>query len=343
MKALAELDWPTPLLVYVESDLQKPIPPEIRCHYALKSCYRPSVLQALRRLGHGVEVMSELEWQLARAAGWSGEDIIVNGLGRSPEFLRQVCADGNWVVVDSLADLERIPREYPRLGVRLKDPYYTRDSKLGLTGADRERVLERRPPLFHVHIASQERDARVYLQALELIPDQAEIVDLGGGFDSELPAEFFPELLAGFRARFGDRPLWIEPGRYLVNSAGYLLTTVLAQKDGYLVVDAGTNTMMPHKEASYRLLHPAPGPLRYTLVDGITSLSSVLLRDCGFAEPPRVGDRLLLGNCGAYTSAMAQFWAFPPIPVAFLNRAGELQWDLSPEQLRECRRLYLGA
>ena len=46
-------------------------------------------------------------------------------------------------------------------------------------------------------------------------------------------------------------------------------------------------------------------PLSVELVDGITSLTSVLSKGVGFATCPQVGDRLLMANCGAYTSAQA--------------------------------------
>ncbi len=99
---------------------------------------------------------------------------------------------------------------------------------------------------------------------------------------------------------------------------------------------------MPHKEASYRVVEPEEGEVEVTLVDGITSLTSVIGR-ARLARMPRSGDRLILAECGAYTSALAQFWAYPPMPILFEDESGALVWDLSPQTLRDCRRLLLGA
>jgi diaminopimelate decarboxylase len=317
-----------------------------RIHFALKSCYRPPVLRCLRRLGAGAEVMSALEYDLALAAGWDPADIVVNGLGRSVEFLSR--ASGSLIIIDSLDDLRRVPAGPVRLGVRLRPPVdgpYGQPSKLGLEGEELALVLaDPRVELLHVHVTSQALDPSPYLQALEWLAHTGlpGDIDLGGGL--ELPdAPWLAAIGARFAELFPKRRLLLEPGRALVNAAGFLVTTVTAVKGFNVVVDAGTNCLMPHREATYRVLQPGPGEVRVNLVDGITSLTSVLLRDVGLERLPRVADRLILGNCGAYTSSMSQFWGLDPVPTAFLDRDGELHPDLTIEQLRAARKLLLGA
>jgi hypothetical protein len=56
-----------------------------------------------------------------------------------------------------------------------------------------------------------------------------------------------------------------------------------------------------------------------------------------------VGQRLLLGNVGAYTTAMSQFWAFPPVPTYFLSSNNDLQADLTLERIRKAREQLLFA
>jgi diaminopimelate decarboxylase len=293
---------------------------------------------------------------LARAAGF--EEIVVNGLGRSSEFLRRVASDGCPIVLDSLQELERLQSCFSgatRLGLRVKlesPGPYGGPGKLGLSGDQLEEALQRcRPQFLHLHLASQERSAEPYCRALrqlrELPLPPIQAVDLGGGFESlEDPAHLFTAIADCFQELFPDSQLWIEPGRYLVNRAGFVVTQVVTVKESegriYAVVDAGTNTLMPHREATYRCLYPPPGEVSVCLVDGITSLSSVILPEVRLPNRPQPGDRILLGNCGAYTAAMSQFWAFLPLPVAFLNLQGEIQEDLTLERLEECRRLLLG-
>lgn len=325
------LELPTPCLVYSEDRLQKAyrsIPHRVL--YALKACYRPCVLKSLLALGAGAEVMSPMEYELALAAGFAPRDVVVNGLGRTGEFLGRAAADGALIVVDCLQELERIP-EGARLGVRIKLDVpgpYGRPSKLGLTPEEAAPLLAR-AELLHAHVASQESDGELFrfvARELRKLSPTARI-DVGGGW------EVFPEV---------DDEVWVEPGRYLVNHAGLVVASVISVKGRYAVLDASTSTLMPHKEATYRVIHPEAGETEVILVDGITSLTSVIA-SAGLSAVPRPGDKILMENCGAYTSALAQFWAFPPMPVAFLRVGGELEWDLTPETLAACRRLLLGA
>ncbi|MBI3927692.1 MAG: hypothetical protein HY319_19285 [Armatimonadetes bacterium] len=376
----------TPLLVYAEEDLvrnaqglfqgiRETFFGALSVHFALKSCYRLPVLRSLHALGAGVEVMSLNEYRLARAIGFSGPEILVNGLGRPEVLLEEACSDANRIILDCLEDLRHLHGR-PRVGLRLKVdlsdyPHkpYARESKLGLRWDSPElrAVLDRcadlELDLLHVHLASEETDAGLFVHALERLCEyrghlerqgvSIRSLDLGGGIGSLEEAEaraLFSTIGAAFTRCFPEGELLLEPGRYLVNSAGYVAATVTAVKrDGeraYVATDAGTNTLMPHREASYRLCHPPSTPGQdgspVALVDGITSLSSTVIPELRLDRLPSPGDRIILGHCGAYTTAMSQFWAFDPIPVAFFTREGELVNDLSRDQIEGARRLLLG-
>src|SRR5689334_20763060 len=103
--ALLEPSLQTPVLVYDEADLrlaydalQSTLAHEhrgsARIYFTIKCCYRPSVAQLFRAAGAGVEVMSWTEYQLARAAGFTGPSILCNGLGRSREMAAAAHRDG---------------------------------------------------------------------------------------------------------------------------------------------------------------------------------------------------------------------------------------------------------
>jgi diaminopimelate decarboxylase len=331
--------------------------------------------------------MSANEYRLARAAGFAGNQILCNGLGRGAGLLATACADGARIIVDDRDDLEALLSGLPtsgekvRVGLRIKpdlsafpnSPYAGHRHKLGIRpdSAEFQTIVEtcRCHPalvldLLHVHAASEECSGRLFCQLLsemgrvaaslkETAGVQITSIDLGGGFAAAaapLQPDIFAEIGATFVSLFGDGvELLLEPGRYLVDSAAYVLATVTAVKpDGgiyYLVTDAGTNTLMPFSESSYALLRPrggAHGPFRVSVVDGITSLRSVVIHETGLATLPRPGDRILLANCGAYTSALASFWVYDPIPVAFLSQSGNLSMDLTPQQISHARSLLLG-
>lgn len=355
---LRSLQLPTPALVYVEDSLTEALGKLAaveanQLFFALKACYRPPVLQSLCRAGIGAEVMSPLEFELAIKAGFSPKKIVVNGLGRSYEFLQRTVNAGCYLIADTLSELEFLGQICPkaRLGVRLSTELptslsYHQASKLGLTFDKLEPYLERfSPSILHLHVTSQQTDAGPLNQLLEQLPWKGfEVLDLGGGWETAQDVERseFTELGRAFRETHPNKSLWLEPGRAVVNGAGFLLTRVTATKNNekkrYVIVDAPTSTMMPHKEATYRLLHPQPGDkVEIDLVDGITSLTSTLKAGVWMSEEPEIGELLILGNCGAYTSAMSQFWAFPPIPTYFLCSDGELLPDIAPPDVQQAR------
>lgn len=327
--------------------------------FALKACYRLPVLRALQRLGMGAEVMSELEYELALAAGFPPSEILVNGLGREESFLARVVDEGCTVIADTVEEYRSLGTlvEHRRLGLRLKPSLpaelcYHRPSKLGLPWETFHRLVTERPPaVLHLHVASQQTHARPFIEVLETLPwREFEVLNLGGGWETaqDVEAKEFEALGSAFARLYPAASLWLEPGRAVVNGAGYLLTTIRAIKrsegKNYIIIDAPTSTLMPHKEATYRLIRPIPGEqYRADLVDGITSMTSTLKIDQGFAEKPEIGQRLLLGNVGAYTTAMSQFWAFPPVPTYFLSSNDELQADLTLERIRKAREQLLFA
>jgi diaminopimelate decarboxylase len=305
--------------------------------------------------GLGAEVMSPLEYELAVKAGFPGHKIVVNGLGRSEEFLRRAIDGGSYLIADSPLELKFLLSNCPleRLGVRLRAELsdrlsYRKPSKLGMSLEQLSALLaEKKPGLLHLHVTSQQTVAEPLTELLESLPwTDFKVLDFGGGWETaqDVEQEEFASFGQAFRKAHPGKTLWLEPGRALVNGAGFLLTRVKAIKTGpegnYVIVDAPTSTMMPHKEATYRLLHPQPGgDAKFDLVDGITSMTSILKSGLRLPRLPVVGDLLVLGNCGAYTTAMSQFWAFPPIPTYFLTRNGELQPDLSEVDVNQAQEI----
>lgn len=399
IRILVDSDLPTPLLVYaeeplraarqcLESSLALGRGGPVSVYFAVKSCYRLPVLRSLCQAALGAEVMSATELSLARAAGFSGERILANGLGRSASFTRQLTRERARLVLDSETDLASLcaaldPAAAPlRVGVRVavdvsgfRDSPYAERTKLGLRpgSAQLARIVERcaaHPALsldlLHAHVASNTRDPGIYLHAMDAVDAvRREVaqrwhvsiaaVSLGGGFsairfaEAAQPLPWLVQIGRGFAERFGDIELIVEPGRALVDASALVVATVTALKeDGertYIVTDAGTNTLMPFKEAAYALIEPPSGPggrFLVSVVDGITSTTSVVIRSTFVDELPAPGTRIVLANCGAYTSALSQFWAYDPMPVGFYDANQQLHMDLSADTLRTARRLLLG-
>jgi diaminopimelate decarboxylase len=191
-------------------------------HYAFKCNSVPAVVATVRRAGLKAEVMSEFELELALRMGYSGEEIIVNGPGKTDRFLL-LCLRANvrLVIVDSLSELQalgsiagdqnrdvdilfRINPDFVPRGLNSGTATASRkgcafglDLKAGEPQAalaalkDMNRVRFRG---YHFHIGTGIRDPKEYSRAVErlapLIRDtraagrRVEVVDVGGGFAS---------------------------------------------------------------------------------------------------------------------------------------------------------------
>ena len=197
-----------------------------------------------------------------------------------------------------------------------------------------------------------------------------EFLDLGGGFASHnklkaqyLPAEQATPSFARYAEAVADglqelsyppeaQPvLVLETGRALVDDAGYLVTTVHANKrlpDGRrgLVVDAGVNTLFTSFWYDHDLV-PAQdfgSTAEPTVVYGPLCMNIDVVRDTLLFPPMEVGDHLVLRNVGAYNvTQWMQFITYRPA-VALIGRDGrhaiirrreDLNDVLGPEEMPE--------
>lgn len=188
---------------------------------------------------------------------------------------------------------------------------------------------------------------------------KVEFLDLGGGFAS--PNALKGQYLAGEQAspsfsRYADAiaeglseldwspkdlpTLVLETGRALVDDAGYLVSTVQAQKrlpDGQraLVVDAGVNLLFTsfwyrHDVLPTQRLRGLPEP---TVIYGPLCMNIDVLRESIQLPPMSTGDRIVFRNVGAYNvTQWMQFITLRPAivmigaegRVAVIRRAEEL-------------------
>lgn len=213
--ALAEQHG-TPLVVYCEETLRararalKKALDGGRVAFGTKAFPNVAVLQLLRAEGIGADVASAGELAFARAAGFSGDELIAHGNNKDTAFLSQVAADGATVVLDApdeaeLAAAASVRRALVRvtLGVDADTHEAIRTghhgSKFGLP-PDPARTLvadalERGIDVLglHVHVGSQLADFDAQAETIVRLASFAarcrdtlgwtpRIADLGGGF-----------------------------------------------------------------------------------------------------------------------------------------------------------------
>jgi diaminopimelate decarboxylase len=181
-------------------------------------------------------------------------------------------------------------------------------------------------------------DAGVHATRLlrEIIPraPHADTVDFGGGFplsseEAPGPARFHAALLDGLEAEGLDLParVAIEPGRYLVGDAGWLVTSVLhsrpARDEGQAmaVLDAGmTEFIRPALYGSHHTAHAlqAEGELRSTSLEGPVCESTDTLGTHRL-PPLRRGDIVAIERAGAYSASFTSRYNGRPAPPEVLH------------------------
>lgn len=214
-----------------------------------------------------------------------------------------------------------------------------KDNKFGIAHEDVVNTYQRaaaHPGLRVVgidcHIGSQITQAAPYLDAMDRVLDlvQAieaggiaiEHIDFGGGLGINYHGDTPPSadalwqaLLAKLDARgYGDRAIYIEPGRSLVGNAGVCLTEVLYLKPGehknFCIVDAAMNDLpRPAMYQAYHQIVPVQTPsadtatLTWDVVGPVCESGDWLGRDRALAVRP--GDCLAVLSAGAYCMSMA--------------------------------------
>ncbi|MEX5727047.1 ornithine decarboxylase [Rhodovulum iodosum] len=201
------------------------------------------------------------------------------------------------------------------------------------------------------HVGSQTRRASMWRATLDQIAEvwhaaraagfELDLLNIGGGFPAfygeevEHPTDYAVQVMHEVRARFGDVPrVMAEPGRGLVAEAGMIAAEVMlvSQKSDmdthrwvYLDIGKFSGLAETMDEAiRYQFVtgrdHEPTGPC---ILAGPTCDSADVLYEKRPVQLPLgliAGDRILIRNCGAYTSSYASvgFNGFPPLDVVVI-------------------------
>lgn len=331
----------------------------VSIYYSYKTNWLPGVGKILHRLGLGAEVVSGFELHLARRIGVPDNRILFNGPGKSDEELRNALSPPVGALhLDSVSELNRllalnipVPREL-RLGLRLSLDVEPNLSTFGVRHSDLHsldtiagRLAENRLVLdtLHAHVGQRIKSLNILAEVCERIAAVATYfsrrhginvrrIDLGGGFvkdevQFEQMAVLIDSLCTRVRGETGldIEEVIIEPGRFLVDDAFVLLTSVLAvknfEKKQIAVVDAGINILGTPRHRVTNLSRTADVQLPYQLKGPLCCPGDVV---CGSAAlPPTVeNDILCVSSCGAYTlSTSSQFIKYRA-PVVLIKSDG---------------------
>ena len=365
--------------------------------WSYKTNYLNAVCQIFHSEGWQAEVVSEFEYEKARALGIPGADIVFNGPHKPRAILERAMTEGALVQIDNWDELRLVERiadglsKPVEVGIRIWLDAGIRPiwSKFGFALANGEAVRAARrvihnPNLrlhtLHTHIGTYILSPEAYRVATQrlvalrehLHSDEGHLVsclNLGGGFPSNSllhgmarpaenivkPVDEYADAITEVLNKLPEkrRPLLrLELGRFLVDEAGYLLTSVVSVK-GHdrpapasddlsaravkewqilqeeakrgLVVDAGINLLYT---AAWFEIGVWPSKLVNSQVTptrlyGCLCMAIDVIRESVDLPALDVGDVLTLHPVGAYNLAQSmQFIAYRPAAV-LINEDGK--------------------
>jgi diaminopimelate decarboxylase len=311
---------------------------DIEIYYAVKANFNPEILKIFKDENFGFEVVSEGELKLALKTGINPDKIVFNGNGKTYKEVKFAIENGvsifNFDSVDQLLLLENVAIELNKnikalarikslvdveTHPHLQTGIFT--SKFGLNDEEIDEVLYISRKLkkvkivgIHSHIGSNIKDEEPFIKSayrvlkIAKVFDNIEILNLGGGFAINMNFKELPKLYNELSKNYR---IFIEPGRYLIADAGFILSQVVSIKKGYpydfLVIDCGMSELI--RPALYGAYHPIKtlkGNLAekfYIVVGPICESSDV------FGEyllpNMELNDLVIIENCGAYGYSMA--------------------------------------
>ncbi len=321
----------------------------LKIKYATKALSNINILKLIRKAGAGVDAVSIEEVRLGMLAGFSASEIMYTPSGVGFEEIREAVELGIMINLDSLPLMEQFGSAYgsslpacirinPHImaGGNIKISVGHKESKFGISIEQLPEILElvKKYSLkiegLHIHTGSDILDAEVFLKGGNVLFEAAmqfpdlKFLDFGGGFKvaykpNDLATDVMEvgkkvgEAFQEFCKNYGRQlELWLEPGKFLVSEAGYLLVKVNVVKETpsvtFVGVDSGLNhlirpMMYDAYHSVYNLSNPEGKKAKYNVVGYICETDTIAShRELGEVK---AGDLLVIKNAGAYGYSMA--------------------------------------
>lgn len=167
-------------------------------------------------------------------------------------------------------------------------------------------------------------------------------VNFGGGLESRVIIEessnngllFLDEMITKFSklVNYKINRFVFEPGRFIISDSAICITKVEAIKNKWVFVDIPTSFLVPLQLANFFTFDTTnkKNKSKYNIADGSCSPSSVISRDAQINKP-KIGDKLIVTNCGAYTFPFCSVW-YRELPEIFLVRNQKIKNIFSKKQ-----------
>jgi diaminopimelate decarboxylase len=342
-------------------------PVKHKIKYAVKALTNLAVLKVVHQSGAGADVVSIYEAQLALHAGFPSSDITFTPNGVAFSEIEEGVKLGLSINVDNLPTLEKFGQTYGNsypCGLRL-NPHIMAGGNLKIsTGHKHSKFgisIEQLPQLLaivkkyniniqnlHIHTGSEITDVDVYMKMADVLFETAnqfptlKAIDFGGGFKvkykegdkvtdiEKLGSELSARFNAYCKQTNRDLELWIEPGKFLVSEAGYLIARANVVKETPTITFVGVDTGLNH------LIRPMMYDAYHEIVNGsnltgekknYNIVGNICETDTLGAERElhtvSEGDLIVIKNAGAYAFSMSSNYNSRPRPAEVLIENGK--------------------
>ena len=316
--------------------------PRVNVYYAMKANPAPRIMETLARRGASFDTASAGEIETLARMGISGTRMIYANPVKTPQGMAAAAQFGvRRFTFDDRSEIGKMAAAVPGAEVLVRVRVKNQKALVDLNakfGAEPEAAL----PLLReakeaglspvglcFHVGSQSLSLEAYHDALLLMRrlfDEAaaagmplSLLDIGGGFpiptaDGGRPdaGGLMTAIEAEIEALFPDVELWAEPGRFLCGTAVNLVTSVIGEKERggqiWYILDEGlygtfSGAIFDHW--TFDFVAFKPGRRRKTTLVGPSCDSIDFVRRDILLPKLAVGDKLLVPDCGAYTTASA--------------------------------------
>lgn len=339
----------------------------VQIKYAAKALTNLSILKLMKKQAVGVDVVSIQEALIARKAGYQPGEIMFTPNCVSFDEIVSGVEMGLNINLDNLAVLEKYGKKFgatypcclrlnPNIlaGGNYKISTGHSHSKFGINILQKEDIVRMVMKYginingLHIHTGSEILDLEVFRKMADILFGFAEelkdvtFLDFGGGIkvaykpgepvtDLAALGKMLNDALESFLHSTGRKlDLWMEPGKYLVSEAGYLLVRTNVVKEAPLVtfvgVDSGLNQLVrPMMYDAYHEIinvsHTKGVKKIYTVVGNVCE-TDTFGKDRELHEVHE-GDLLVILNAGAYGYSMASNYNSRLRPAEVLILDGE--------------------
>lgn len=340
---------------------------DLKIKYAAKALTNISILKHIQQQGCGIDVVSINEARLALKAGFSPSDIMFTPSCVDFNEIIEGVEMGVYINLDNLSVLEKFGEKYgskypccirlnPHIlaGGNYKISTGHGNSKFGISVFQMPQIMEVVQKYkmdingLHIHTGSEISETDVYLKMSEILFGVArdfpnlKFIDFGSGYkvaykDNDMVTNIYDlglklgKAFRDFYESYGRKlELWIEPGKYLVSEAGYLLVKTNVVKSTPSVTFLGVNSGLNHliRPMMYDSYHeivnvsnPSGSHKVYTIVGNICE-TDTLGADRKLNEVHE-GDILAIKNAGAYGYSMASTFNSRLRPAEVMIKGGK--------------------